>query len=277
MKPITDATLGVRTADGSIVPLLDSRLTTGSRVVFTTTADGQRRAVFDFYYQAPGRTDWTYIDSLSLPNIPQARAGVPDLELRSALDPRGDLRLELRDPVSGRLAAFVLEARHLKQLLVGSFKAPTAGRQPMTAAGPQQAPAKKRWGIRLLALAACAVLAAGGLLLAINARGRRISAKDSTPQPPAIQVASESPPAPSRPADPPAPKADPMRKVASANYRINWGDTLWRIAERYYGERGLYRELAENNVLNDPDLIIAGKSLQLPSTLAGRRRKIGGQ
>jgi nucleoid-associated protein YgaU len=68
-----------------------------------------------------------------------------------------------------------------------------------------------------------------------------------------------------------------MRKVASANYRINWGDTLWRIAERYYGERGLYRELAENNVLNDPDLIIAGKSLQLPSTLAGRRRRIGGQ
>mgnify|MGYP006338162459 CR=1 FL=1 len=45
MNPMANAALGVRTADGSIVPLLDFRLAADNRLVFTTTADGQRRAV----------------------------------------------------------------------------------------------------------------------------------------------------------------------------------------------------------------------------------------
>jgi nucleoid-associated protein YgaU len=55
-------------------------------------------------------------------------------------------------------------------------------------------------------------------------------------------------------------------------YKIMWGDTLWRITERFYGDRDLYPELAEGNNLIDPDLIIAGEDLQLPPEIGNRQR-----
>jgi nucleoid-associated protein YgaU len=306
MKPIAAAALGVRTADGSIVLLQDLRPFTGSRAVFTTTADGQRRAVFDFYYRGQDGSGWAYLDSLSLPGIPPARAGEPDLELRSVLEPHGDLRLELRDPAGQRPASFLLKAQDLRQLQLAGGRAPTAERRPpstpaasLPAAGPQRASARRHWPIGLLALGACAVLAASGLLLSSNTRLPKASAKPAAVPPPAVEVPPQMPPAPLAPfaapaAPPPAvsrpPVAPPLaasrppvaiptapRQAPGLDYRIRWGDTLWRIAERYYGERELYSELAETNVLNDPDRIIAGHSLQLPPALEGRRRKSGQQ
>jgi len=53
---------------------------------------------------------------------------------------------------------------------------------------------------------------------------------------------------------------------------ITWGDTLWRITERYYGDRNLYSELARRNGLDNPDLIIAGEQLAIPPTLNGVTR-----
>ena len=67
--------------------------------------------------------------------------------------------------------------------------------------------------------------------------------------------------------------AAPWESESPAQHEIVWGDTLWRITERYYGNRDLYPELAESNDLLDPDLIIAGESLQLPPAIEGRQRK----
>jgi hypothetical protein len=55
-------------------------------------------------------------------------------------------------------------------------------------------------------------------------------------------------------------------------YRILWGDTLWRITERYYGDRKMYPALADANRIADPDLIIAGEALFLPPLLENKRR-----
>jgi hypothetical protein len=272
MNPLANAALGVRTADGSIVPLVDFRLAADNRLVFTTTADGQCRAVFDFYYRGP--EGWTYLDSLSLPHIPPARAGLPDLELQAHLDGQGDVRLQLLDPTTGKPAAFLLEARILRGLQADRPPAPVspAGRRPAADPSPQ------RRRTVLLALVACALLTAGGLLLAYNARHRRTFAESPAQQGPVpLSAEPASPPSAPAVALPRPPSAPAPRPANTAAHRIAWGETLWRIAERYYGERGLYQELAESNILDNPDFIIAGESLRLPAALAGHRRRGSGE
>ena len=72
------------------------------------------------------------------------------------------------------------------------------------------------------------------------------------------------------PARPPA-----SQPGAEREYRVQWGDTLWRISESYYGDRSLYLQLAERNLLADPDLIISGQSLVLPPELGPRGGRQG--
>jgi nucleoid-associated protein YgaU len=47
-------------------------------------------------------------------------------------------------------------------------------------------------------------------------------------------------------------------------YKVASGDTLWSIAERYYGDGSLYTLIAAANHLADPDLIRAGDVLVIP-------------
>ncbi len=296
MNPLANATLGVRTADGSIVPLLDFRLAVPGRAVFTTTADGQRRAVFDFFYRGAGATGWTYLDSLSLPHIPPARAGEPDLRLEAGLDPHGNLTLQMRDPSSSQPECFVLEAAMLQRLLrsqpgaarpaspAGSAASAASRASPsVTSAIPAARPVRgaKRPRLLLVALVLCAGFLAGGFALLRYHRGesgQRAPAVQAAagaleaPQPQAEQVERPEPARGSLPVE-----ATPKGPAPAARHPIAWGDTLWRIAERYYGERGLYRELAESNSLDDPDRIIAGQTLLLPPALAERKRKAQGE
>jgi nucleoid-associated protein YgaU len=44
------------------------------------------------------------------------------------------------------------------------------------------------------------------------------------------------------------------------------GDTLSKIAEKYYGDAGLYKKIfeANRNILKDPNLIKVGQKLRIP-------------
>jgi hypothetical protein len=56
------------------------------------------------------------------------------------------------------------------------------------------------------------------------------------------------------------------------SYRVQWGDTLWRITERYYGDGDLYPLLAVENNITDPDVIIGGQDIRLPRKIDDRAR-----
>ena len=47
---------------------------------------------------------------------------------------------------------------------------------------------------------------------------------------------------------------------------VKKGDTLWKIAEHYYGDGSLYPKIFEANrdVLKDPNLIRVGQKLRIP-------------
>ena len=70
-------------------------------------------------------------------------------------------------------------------------------------------------------------------------------------------------------------KEEDKNTVAAANkestqpvrYRITWGDTLWKIAKHFYGEPLLFPSIAQKNSISDPNHIIAGDTLQIPSQI----------
>jgi nucleoid-associated protein YgaU len=49
-------------------------------------------------------------------------------------------------------------------------------------------------------------------------------------------------------------------------HEVKKGDTLWKIAEQYYGDGSLYMKIfeANRNILKDPNLIKVGQKLRIP-------------
>lgn len=50
----------------------------------------------------------------------------------------------------------------------------------------------------------------------------------------------------------------------SDKYQVGDGDTLWALAERFYGDGSLYQVISVANNLADPDSIVVGQQLEIP-------------
>jgi LysM repeat protein len=87
--------------------------------------------------------------------------------------------------------------------------------------------------------------------------------------PPAVIVpvepaAVEEPaPAPAEEAAPPPPPPPPP-PPAPRTYTVVSGDTLWAIAERFYGDGNKYPQIAEASGISNPDLIHPGQVVTIP-------------
>ena len=71
------------------------------------------------------------------------------------------------------------------------------------------------------------------------------------------------PPAPAAPPPAPPPAAPPP-PPAKRIYTVVSGDTLWAIAERFYGNGSQYPKIASANGIANPDFIMVGQQLTIP-------------
>lgn len=76
----------------------------------------------------------------------------------------------------------------------------------------------------------------------------------------AAASAPEAAPAPEAVPAPPAPEAPP----APRTYTVESGDTLWAIAERFYGDGNRYQEIAAASGIANPDAIGVGQVVTIP-------------
>ncbi|MDR1903263.1 MAG: LysM peptidoglycan-binding domain-containing protein [Treponema sp.] len=71
-----------------------------------------------------------------------------------------------------------------------------------------------------------------------------------------------------KPAEAPAPRGSGLILEGAQTYRVVRGDTLSRIAKRYYGNANGYYfpliMLASQNTVRDPDIIVPGMDLAIP-------------
>ncbi|TPG33753.1 LysM peptidoglycan-binding domain-containing protein [Mycolicibacterium hodleri] len=68
------------------------------------------------------------------------------------------------------------------------------------------------------------------------------------------EAPAAEPPAPPPPPPPPAPRT----------YTVVSGDTLWAIAERFYGDGNKYHDIAAASGISNPDLIHPGQVVTIP-------------
>ncbi|WP_255794890.1 LysM peptidoglycan-binding domain-containing protein, partial [Mycobacteroides abscessus] len=75
-----------------------------------------------------------------------------------------------------------------------------------------------------------------------------------TPVAPAAESVEVAPAAVEEPAPAPEPRT----------YTVESGDTLWAIAERFYGDGNQYQKIADASGIANPDLIQPGQVLTIP-------------
>lgn len=85
----------------------------------------------------------------------------------------------------------------------------------------------------------------------------------------ATPKAKTAPAATPAPAAKPAPAAVPAAPADSQYtqwHEVVSGDTLWKIAKKFYGDGSLYMQIfnANQDVLKDPDKIQVGQKLRIP-------------
>lgn len=89
------------------------------------------------------------------------------------------------------------------------------------------------------------------------------AAESAEPQvvPAAVEETAPAPaPEPAAPPPPPPPPPPP----APRTYTVVSGDTLWAIAERFYGDGSKYQQIADASGISNPDLIHPGQLLTIP-------------
>jgi nucleoid-associated protein YgaU len=79
-----------------------------------------------------------------------------------------------------------------------------------------------------------------------------------------VEPAAVEEPAPAPAEEPAPPPPPPPPPPAPRTYTVVSGDTLWAIAERFYGDGNKYPQIAEASGISNPDLIHPGQVVTIP-------------
>jgi hypothetical protein len=100
-------------------------------------------------------------------------------------------------------------------------------------------------------------------LVLYSADGAAWSTKTETDAPPPPEPEAAAPAAAEAPAAEEAAHAEP-EPPAARTYTVESGDTLWAIAEQFYGDGNKYQIIADASGISNPDLIQPGQVLTIP-------------
>jgi nucleoid-associated protein YgaU len=63
---------------------------------------------------------------------------------------------------------------------------------------------------------------------------------------------------------PPVVEAPPAPKGNDIVYKVRWGDTLWKLAKRFYNDPYDYWRIAKHNGLSNANRLISGTTIRIP-------------
>lgn len=288
--------IGIKIADGSYFPILEEAEMKKKKVILTTVKDEQSSVQIDLYRSGDARMSHPeYIGSLVIDQIAPAPNGEPEIELLMALDDKGNLVSTARDSGSDNQKSLAINMEALpsdKTYSIPNFSLSDSSDEEDSYETPNFSPVNgppplvhEEKNHRPLLLIAAAGILAAILLLGFFFLLPRLresggsSAKNvvpAAPGPPAAQTTvparQKTVPAP-QPA-PPVPKSEQvMTKPESVGvwYSTVKGDNLWNLSRSFYRNPWLYKKIAEENAISNPDLIQQNFRLYIPDVETGGR------
>jgi hypothetical protein len=280
--------IGIKIANGRYYPILASQDASKKKLVLTTIHDNQSSVQIDLY-KGEGKeiSDSIYIGSLIIEDIPPAPAGEPEIELIVHIDEEGNLNAMAGDSTTGEhqnlsISLESLDSDSVYEIpdfeLEDSMAPPLSPSEEKELTEHNESGGKKRPNILMLilfVLVAIIVLLGAAWLISQNI-GRitepqsteQTEIPEPTPEPePEVPVETAEEPEPEEAAPEPVqpePTESETEVLGGVSHSIQWGDTLWDISLFYYRTPWLYQWLADQNKIPNPDLIYAGRSLEIP-------------
>jgi LysM repeat protein len=300
--------LGVKVDARRILPLFDFGNPKPAERTFTTCQDGQARALFRLYLRLAPDSPWVYAGKAMIDDLPALPAGEPSLVLSVSSAGTGRAAIEIREEAAGIRRSFVLMSPRPPPERLFHMCRPT--KKPERRRRRVSWPAITGAALGLVVLGVAALMPLRPAMLpfrrvepaaertlqpaaapaleqqvtqpaAAAATEQQVTQPAAAPAPEqqAMPAAEQTEPGPETSAEAPdaetkasAPQA-PKDEEPSHPYRVRWGDTLWAITERFYGDPHLFRLLAEENEIANPNLIVPGRELKIPATIDARQRR----
>ena len=280
---MSDSTIGIKIANGEYYPILSETDLVRRRLILTTASDNQEKAQIEFFKAEENDAEsLSFLGSLQIVDIEPSPKGKPEIELVLGIDAGGRLNAAVRDKDGGGSQTLDVSLNPPRGLEEDQASATSWGEDfPM-----EDSPSSKidltgddssswevreeepprRWG-RLLLLAGIIVLILF-LLFFFFVRGfpgqsnPPVDAGESSVQEETLSGEKEAVPAETEPSSPPEPSAAEPPPPTSFQYRIKRGDTLWDLSQTFYRTPWLYKKIARDNGIPNPDLIYAGRKLE---------------
>jgi hypothetical protein len=282
--------IGIRLADRSVFPVFEDERPGKRRVLLSTSRERQScveipivRSQSALDAEAAPVT----IGTVRLEDLAELPRNEQEIELTVGLGSNGTLSVAATDRGSGNIESISIN------LAQATAEAAYVVPESLTSL-PETATVSRRrlWPV-IIILLVLIVLFGGALWLAFGGADQFVGSDV-----PGDAVTIDDEPTEAQPSDPPAPsgsdvtvtpeeretvtpeestagppEASPVSPetpaaspppVGSIEYRIRRGDTLWDLANSFYGNPWLYPTLAESNRISNPDLIYAEDKLTVP-------------
>jgi hypothetical protein len=283
--------IGIRLADRSVFRVFPDERPGKRRVILSTSHEGQDRVEIPIvrFTNDPGAGPAPIIlGTLRLEDLAVLPRDEQEIQLTLTLGSSGSLAVAATDTGSGNVESISIN------LAQATAEAAYVVPESLTSLPAKATTPRRRLWPAILVLLVLIVLLGGALWLAFgtadrpvdtDATGGKVVAESESDQGEAETSAAPAPSEPDEPAagdqavggapegsggDPAASttsaetSADSAPPVGSIEYRIRRGDTLWDLANSFYGNPWLYPTLAETNRIPDPDLIFAEDKLTVP-------------
>jgi hypothetical protein len=290
--------IGIRLADRSVFQVFPDERPGKRRVILSTSHEGQDRVEIPIVRSTGdpvSRPAPITLGTLRLEDLAVLPRDEQEIQLTLTLGAGGTLAVAATDAGSGNVESISIN------LPQATAEAAYVVPESLTSLPAKATTAPRRLWPAILVLLVLIVLLGGALWLAFGSADRPVDTETAENDVAGGEVLTRSrlddgesetaaAPAPSEPDEtagaggeeaPMAPEEstagaptasassavaspDASPPVGSIEYRIRRGDTLWDLANSFYGNPWLYPTLAETNRIPDPDLIYAEDKLTVP-------------
>lgn len=270
------------------------------RLVLTTVNDRQTNVQIDLYRGEENIDDASYVGSLLIENIPPADQGEAEVELVVGLDAEGTLSADAYEASSGErrsLSVRMDDSQEISAYDMPDFDLsyePESGFEPdfdeetdfdeeADFDGDRKEPPapREKSGVRKLLITLLVILSIAFIGLLIYCLMNCLPGEDPVP----LQAGSQSESSAADPGLAAGEKQPRMEESGGAPppqevqlveervrvevegvwYRVRRGDTLWDISSSFYSSPWLYGTIAEENQIENPDLIFTEQKIFIPT------------